>query len=96
MIGAVYAAPQYKSYDAPAKPSYGAPSKALKARCEFPNGGGLLNIIETNLLPKVVTPSSTSLKPPPAPNIETPANVNNIKLPHNVTYKFNLNDHSNK
>merc|ERR1712156_514559 len=46
MIGAAYAAPQYKSYDAPAKPSYGAPSKALKARCEFPNGGGLLNIIE--------------------------------------------------
>merc|ERR1719454_2104002 len=45
MIGAAYAAPQYKSYDA--KPSYGASSKALKARCEFPNGGGLLNILET-------------------------------------------------
>merc|ERR1712156_658097 len=46
MIGAAYAAPQYKSYDAPAKPSYGAPSKALKARCEFANDGGLLYIIE--------------------------------------------------
>merc|ERR1711953_305416 len=46
MIGAAYAAPQYKSYEAPAKPSYGAPKKALKAKCEFANDGGLLHILE--------------------------------------------------
>ena len=46
MIGAAYAAPQYKSYEAPAKPSYGAPKKALKAKCEFANDGGRLHILE--------------------------------------------------
>ena len=50
------------------------------------------NIIEANSLPIVVTPLSTSLKPPHVPNIKALAKVSNIKLFHNVTHKFNLND----